>query len=72
MNKIHSIDNGKLIQELHSDTFNSLQGPIRFGQYGDNTIGVPFLFQWQSGKLIPVYPTAQAQANPEYPKKPWP
>jgi branched-chain amino acid transport system substrate-binding protein len=72
VNKIHSIDNGKLIQELHSDTFNSLQGPIRFGQYGDNTIGVPFLFQWQNGKLIPVYPTAQAQQNPEFPKKPWP
>lgn len=36
-----------------------------------NTIGVPFLFQWQSGKLIPVYPASQAQASPQYPKKAW-
>ncbi|GCF11317.1 amino acid ABC transporter substrate-binding protein [Dictyobacter arantiisoli] len=70
--KIHSLDNGKLIQELHSgDTFNSIQGPVKFASDGENTVAEPFLFQWQGGKLIPVYPANQAQANPEYPKKSW-
>ncbi len=70
--KVHSIDNGKLIQELHSgDTFTSVQGPVKFAPNGENTVAEPFLFQWQSGKLIPVYPANQAQANPEYPKKAW-
>lgn len=69
--KIHSLDNAKLIQELHSDTFNSIQGPVKFASDGENTVAEPFLFQWQNSKLIPVYPANQAQANPEYPKKAW-
>ena len=69
--KAKTLDQAKLVSELQSDSFDSLQGPVKFGPDGRNTLGVPFLFQWQSGKLIPVYPTNQAQANPEYPKKPW-
>lgn len=71
VNKIHSIDNAKLIQELHSDSFDTLQGPVKFGSDGQNTTAVAFLFQWQKGNLIPVYPQNNAQANPEYPKAPW-
>jgi branched-chain amino acid transport system substrate-binding protein len=70
--KIHSIDNTKLIQELHSDSFDTLQGPVKFAADGQNTTAVAFLFQWQSGNLIPVYPQNNAQANPEYPKHTWP
>ncbi len=71
VNKVHSIDNAKLIQALRTGTFNSLQGPVKFGPDGENTVGVPFLFQWQHAKLIPVYPLFSAQANPEFPKKQW-
>jgi len=71
-NKIHSIDNAKLMQELHSDTFDTLQGPVKFAPDGENTTAVAFLFQWQNGNLIPVYPQGYAQANPEYPKPQWP
>jgi branched-chain amino acid transport system substrate-binding protein len=70
--KIHSIDNAKLIQELRSDSFRSLQGLVKFGPDGENTVGVPFLFQWQNARLIPVYPLFNAQANPQFPKKQWP
>jgi len=70
--KIHSIDNAKLIQELHSDSFDTLQGPVKFAADGQNTTAVAFLFQWQNGNLIPVYPQNNAQANPEYPKRTWP
>lgn len=70
--KIHSIDNAKLIQELHADTFNTLQGPVKFANDGENTVAVAFLFQWQSGKLIVAYPNYAAQENPEFPKPAWP
>jgi branched-chain amino acid transport system substrate-binding protein len=72
ISKANSIDNTKLVQELHSnDTFNSIQGAVKFKSDGQNTVAEPFLFQWQKGALIPVYPANQAQANPEYPKKSW-
>lgn len=70
--KTHSLDNAKLIDELHNDTFNSLQGPLQFAPDGENKVAVAFLFQWQKGQLIPVYPTNSAQANPEYPRPNWP
>jgi branched-chain amino acid transport system substrate-binding protein len=71
VNKIHSIDNTKLIQELHSDSFDTLQGPVKFSPDGQNSTAVAFLFQWQNGQLIPVYPQDHAQANPEFPKPQW-
>jgi len=71
LTKTQSLDNGKLMQELRSDTFNSLQGPVKFGADGQNTAAVAYLFQWQKGNLIPVYPQDHAQANLEYPKPAW-
>jgi len=70
--KANSIDNARVIDELHKDTFNSLQGPVKFSDKGENTVSIPFLFQWQSGQPIVVYPANQAQANPQFPKKNWP
>jgi branched-chain amino acid transport system substrate-binding protein len=70
--KIHSINNARLIQELHADTFNTLQGPVKFASDGENNVAVAFLFQWQKGELMVVYPNYAAQENPEFPKHPWP
>lgn len=71
--KINSIDNTKLIAELHSgDTFNTVQGPVKFDSTGQNILGTGYLFQWQKGNLVSVYPASQAQAAPEYPKPNWP
>ena len=71
--KINSIDNGKLITELHSgDTYQTVQGPVKFDATGQNILGTGYLFQWQKGSLISVYPASQAQATPEYPKPNWP
>ena len=69
--KIHSIDNAKLIQELHADTFNTLQGPVKFGSDGQSIVATAFLFQWQNGQTVVVYPNSAAQENPEFPKQPW-
>lgn len=68
--KIHSIDNTKLIAELHSDVFNTVQGPAEFPSNlnGINSQALAYLFQWQNGNLIPVYPSSSAAQNPEFPK----
>jgi branched-chain amino acid transport system substrate-binding protein len=71
--KINSIDNAKLIAELHSgDTFKSVQGDVKFDSTGQNTAAIAYLFQWQQGSLIPVFPADVAgSAKPEYPKPQW-
>jgi branched-chain amino acid transport system substrate-binding protein len=68
----NSLDQAKLISTLHSGTFQSVQGSVKFDSTGQNTDAVAYLFQWQSGQLIPVYPANVAQASPQYPKKNWP
>jgi branched-chain amino acid transport system substrate-binding protein len=71
--KINSLNNTKLIQELHSsDTFTSVQGDVKFDSTGQNTAAVAYLFQWQKGNLVPVYPASIATAQPEFPKPAWP
>jgi branched-chain amino acid transport system substrate-binding protein len=68
----NSIDNAKLLGVLRSGTlFSSLQGPVQFAHDGENKLAVAFLFQWQRGNLIPVYPPQEAQANVEFPKPSW-
>jgi branched-chain amino acid transport system substrate-binding protein len=71
--KIKSLDNAKIIAELHSgSTFDSIQGPVKFDDVGQNIVIKAFLFQWQKGKYIPVYPASAAAAPPEFPKPNWP
>jgi branched-chain amino acid transport system substrate-binding protein len=71
--KIQSLDNAKLLAELHSgDTFQSVQGPVKFDATGQNVLAQAYLLQWQKGVLIPVYPASAALATPELPKLDWP
>jgi branched-chain amino acid transport system substrate-binding protein len=72
--KNNSLDNAKLIAELHSgDTFQSVQGDVKFDSTGQNTAALAYLFQWQKGALVPVYPaSAQGAVAPEFPKPNWP
>ena len=71
--KVNSIDNAKLIAELHSsDTYQTVQGPVKFDDTGQNVAATAYLFQWQKGSLIPVYPSNVASAEPTYPKPNWP
>ena len=73
VNKIHSIDNMKLINELHSgETFQSVQGNVKFNAQGENILATGYLFQWQKGSLVSVYPASQATNPPEFPKPNWP
>jgi branched-chain amino acid transport system substrate-binding protein len=69
----HSIDNSVLKAYMHArHTFKSLEGPVQFDAQGRNILSNPFLFQWQNGHLIPVYPASVAEATPEFPKHAWP
>ncbi len=72
--KTGSLDNAKLIAELHSgDTFQSVQGDVKFDSTGQNVAALAYLFQWQKGSLVPVYPpSAQGAVAPEFPKPNWP
>lgn len=71
--KAGSIDNAKIIAELHSgDTFQSVQGDVKFDATGQNVLATGYLFQWQRGSYVSVYPANQASAPPEYPKPNWP
>jgi branched-chain amino acid transport system substrate-binding protein len=70
--KIKSVNNAKLLAELHSeDTFQSVQGPVKFDATGQNMLARAYLFQWQKGTFMPVYPTLAALATPEFPKPRW-
>ena len=70
--KANSIANQKLIDTLHTGTYQTVQGPMAFDAVGKPTGGVGvFVEQWQGGKAIFVYPTTVAAAQPEYPKHDW-
>ncbi len=70
--KVHSLDQTQLLNELRTDTFQTIQGVVKFQPDGENTGAIPFLFQWQNGSAIPVYPAGNAQKNPLFPKPHWP
>ena len=67
----HSLDNAKLIDELHQGTYQTVQGTLSFDADGKPK-GQSFLVQWQGDSAGPVYPAAIAVARPEYPKPDWP
>jgi branched-chain amino acid transport system substrate-binding protein len=70
--KIQSLDNAKILAELHSGaTYDSVQGPVKFNDVGENIAKPQYLLQWQNGKFVPIYP-AVTGGKPEYPKPNWP
>ncbi|GHO72543.1 branched-chain amino acid ABC transporter substrate-binding protein [Ktedonobacter sp. SOSP1-85] len=73
VNKAHSIDNKQLLATLHAgNTFQTLQGDVKFNDVGENVDGKGFTFQWQGGSVQRVYPASIATAKPVYPKPNWP
>ncbi len=69
----HGFDQQKIIKYLKSGvTLNSVQGPVKFDNLGENTAQKTLTFQWQNGKLVQVIPTNSAQSvAPQYPKPAW-
>jgi branched-chain amino acid transport system substrate-binding protein len=65
-----SIDNAKLIDEMHSATFTTVVGPLKFDDVG-RPQGSFMILQWQGGKYVIVYPDFAKQADPVWPKPEW-
>jgi branched-chain amino acid transport system substrate-binding protein len=65
-----SIDNAKLIDEMHSATFTTVVGPLKFDDVG-RPQGSFMILQWQGGKYSIVYPDFAKQADPVWPKPEW-
>ena len=64
-------DNAKLIQTLNTGSFDSVQGPVKFNNLGENA-GLPaYTLQWQKGNVACVFPSPPASATLEYPKPDW-
>ncbi|HLI06129.1 MAG TPA: amino acid ABC transporter substrate-binding protein [Ktedonobacteraceae bacterium] len=69
LTKAGKISNAALLNELQNDTFDTVQGAVKFDSIGENLAALPYLFQWQNGSLIPVFPPIAAAAIAEYPSK---
>lgn len=69
----NTLDQKTLLNVLHNQNsvFNTAQGTVKFNAIGENTASQAYLFQWQKGSLIPVFPDDAAVANPSFPKSPW-
>jgi len=68
--KIKSIDNKALIEELHRGTYKTVVGPLSFDAAG-RPKGSFLLLQWRGPKFLIVYPPKRAQAAPAWPKPRW-
>lgn len=68
--KTGKLDNATVISSLHAGSWPTILGSLSWGPNGAPT-GQFNLVQWQSGKLIPVFPAAVAQSKPVHPKPNW-
>jgi branched-chain amino acid transport system substrate-binding protein len=70
-------DNAKIIQYLHSGvTLQTVQGPVKFDNLGENGSAAAFVFQWQKGSsssspnFVQVLPSSDSASVPILATKP--
>jgi branched-chain amino acid transport system substrate-binding protein len=68
--KAGKVDNATIISTLHSGTWPTILGDLKWDSVGQPT-GSFALVEWVNGKLTPVYPADRAQAQPLFPKPAW-
>src|SRR4051812_16122405 len=68
--KAKSVDNKTIISTLHSGTWKTVEGNLRWNSIGEPQ-GSDLLMEWIGGKLYPVYPAALALRKPVVPKPAW-
>jgi branched-chain amino acid transport system substrate-binding protein len=68
--KTKSLDNGKIISALHSGSWPTVEGVLRWNSIGEPQ-GNDLLVEWVNGKLLPVYPKSVALHGPVAPKPAW-
>jgi branched-chain amino acid transport system substrate-binding protein len=67
--KIQSIDNAALIEELHRGSYQTVVGPLSFDETGAPQ-GSFMLLQWQGENFVIVGPKDRAEVDPLPPPKP--
>jgi branched-chain amino acid transport system substrate-binding protein len=65
-----SVDNAKLIDEMHKATFKTVVGPLSFDELGKPK-GSFMVLQWQGGASYIVAPDFAKQKDPVWPKPNW-
>ncbi len=65
-----SVDNAKLIAEMHKSTFKTVVGPLSFDELGKPK-GSFMTLQWQGGTSYIVAPDYAKQKDPIWPKPKW-
>ena len=70
VSKTKSLDNGKIISALHSGSWPTVEGVLRWNSIGEPQ-GSDLLVEWVNGKLLPVYPKSIALHAPMAPKPAW-
>jgi branched-chain amino acid transport system substrate-binding protein len=68
--KTGKVDNATIISTLHSGSWPTVLGNLSWDSAGRPT-GSYTLVQWIGGKLVPVFPSDQAQSAPVAPKPDW-
>lgn len=68
--KIKSLDNKALIEELHRGTYKSIVGPLSFDAVG-RPKGSFMVLQWRGSRFMIVAPDNRAEARPVWPKPRW-
>jgi branched-chain amino acid transport system substrate-binding protein len=68
--KIHSLDNKKIIATLHTGSWPTVEGVLRWNSIGEPQ-GSDLLVEWVNGKLSPVFPKNVALAKALTPKPGW-
>lgn len=68
--KISSLDNKQLIEELHRGTYKTVVGPLSFDAAGRPKGGF-MLLQWRGNRFFIVAPGNRAEAKPDWPKPRW-
>jgi branched-chain amino acid transport system substrate-binding protein len=68
--KLGSLDNKKIISTLHTGSWPTVEGVLRWNSIGEPQ-GSDLLVEWINGKLYPVYPKNIALHAPVVPKPSW-
>jgi branched-chain amino acid transport system substrate-binding protein len=61
--KVGAVDNKKIINVLHSGSWPTVEGVLRWNSIGEPQ-GSDLLVQWVGGRLLPVYPKSVAAHAP--------
>ena len=70
VSKTKSLDNGAIISALHTGSWPTVEGVLRWNSIGEPQ-GSDLLVEWVNGKLLPVYPKSIALHAPVAPKPGW-